>query len=140
VRDADGRRRSACPEHGRCATVYVTASRAALWAVRCRVGDRFQDLIYMIQKCGFSRTLTRTIVAATFRNHIYCWQYRDRPVPDAKSLSIRSSANSSSAPLRLTCRHEATMCYLPGIETPEKECWYINMGAVDRAFFTTEAM
>jgi len=32
------------------------------------------------------------------------------------------------------------MCFLPGIETPEKECWYINMGAVDRAFFTTEAM
>jgi hypothetical protein len=32
------------------------------------------------------------------------------------------------------------MCYLPGHETAEKECWYINMGAVDRAFFTTEAM
>jgi hypothetical protein len=30
--------------------------------------------------------------------------------------------------------------YLPGIETPERECWYINMGAVDKAFFTTQAM
>jgi hypothetical protein len=27
-----------------------------------------------------------------------------------------------------------------GLETPERECWYINMGAVDKAFFTTEAM
>ena len=35
---------------------------------------------------------------------------------------------------------QATMCYLPGIETPERECWYINMGAVDREFFTTQAM
>ena len=34
----------------------------------------------------------------------------------------------------------ATMCYLPGMETPERECWYINMGAVDRSFFTTDAM
>jgi hypothetical protein len=33
-----------------------------------------------------------------------------------------------------------TMCYLPGMETPERECWYINMGAVDKSFFTQEAM
>ena len=35
---------------------------------------------------------------------------------------------------------QATMCYLPGMETPERECWYINMGAVDRNFFTVDAM
>jgi hypothetical protein len=34
----------------------------------------------------------------------------------------------------------ATWCYLPGIDTPERECWYINMGAVDRSFFTTDAL
>jgi hypothetical protein len=34
----------------------------------------------------------------------------------------------------------ATMCYLPGQNTPERECWYINMGAVDKDFFTTQAM
>ena len=34
----------------------------------------------------------------------------------------------------------AAMCYLPGRNTPEKECWYINMGAVGRDFFTTTAM
>jgi len=34
----------------------------------------------------------------------------------------------------------ATMCYLPGQNTPERECWYINMGAVDKDFFTTESM
>ncbi len=34
----------------------------------------------------------------------------------------------------------ATMCYLPGRETPEHECWYINMGAVDKTNFTTDAM
>jgi len=32
------------------------------------------------------------------------------------------------------------MCYLPSRNTPEKECWYINMGAVDRSFFDPDAM
>ncbi len=34
----------------------------------------------------------------------------------------------------------STMCYLPGVETPERECWYINMGAVSKDFFTTDTM
>ena len=34
----------------------------------------------------------------------------------------------------------ATMCYLPDRNSPERETWYINMGAVDREFFTTNAM
>ncbi|HEY9158606.1 hypothetical protein [Candidatus Binatus sp.] len=29
---------------------------------------------------------------------------------------------------------------LPGQNTPERECWCINMGAVDKDFFTTHAM
>jgi hypothetical protein len=34
----------------------------------------------------------------------------------------------------------ATVAYHPGYDVPEKECWYINMGAVDRAFFDPDAM
>ena len=37
-------------------------------------------------------------------------------------------------------RNQRPECYLPGMETPERECWYINMGAVDRNDFTTDAM
>ena len=67
--------------------------------------------------------------------------YRDRPVPDAKvaiypfKRSFVVGAVSTDVQSGL-----ATMCYLPGIETPERECWYINMGAVDKDFFTTDAM
>ena len=32
------------------------------------------------------------------------------------------------------------MCYPPGQNTPERECWYINMGAVDKDFCTVKAM
>jgi len=76
-----------------------------------------------------------------FRAHIYWLATRDRPVPDAKvaiypfKRSFVVGAVSTDVQSGL-----ATMCYLPGMETPERECWYINMGAVDRSFFTTENM
>jgi hypothetical protein len=76
-----------------------------------------------------------------FRNHIYWLATRDRPVPDAKvaiypfkrSFVVGSVSTDVQSGL-------ATMCYLPGMETPERECWYINMGAVDKTSFTTDAM
>ncbi len=76
-----------------------------------------------------------------FRSHIYWLATRDRPVPDAKvaiypfKRSFVVGAVSTDVQSGL-----ATMCYLPGIETPERECWYINMGAVDKNFFTTDSM
>jgi hypothetical protein len=76
-----------------------------------------------------------------WRTHIYWLAYRDRPVPDARvaiypfkrefvvgAASIDTQGNFS------------TMCYLPGQNTPERECWYINMGAIDKSFFTVKAM
>ena len=76
-----------------------------------------------------------------FRNHIYFLATRDRPVPDAhvaiypfKRLFVVSAVSTDVQ------SGQATMCYLPGIETPECECWYINMGAVDKSFFTTDAL
>jgi hypothetical protein len=74
-------------------------------------------------------------------NHIFWLAYRDRPVPDAKvaiypfKRSFVVGALSTDLQTGL-----GTMCYLPGIETPERECWYINMGAVDRDFFTTDSL
>ena len=76
-----------------------------------------------------------------WRAHIYWLAYRDRPVPDARvaiypfkrefvvgAASIDMQANFSS------------MCYLPGQHTPERECWYVNMGAVDKDFCTVKSM
>ncbi len=76
-----------------------------------------------------------------FRNHIYWLANRDRPVPDAKvaiypfKRSFVVGAVSTDIQSGL-----ASMCYLPGRDTQERECWYINMGAVDKEFFTTQAM
>jgi len=76
-----------------------------------------------------------------WQDHIYWLTYRDRPVPDARvaiypfkrSFVVGAAATDVQTGM-------SAMCYLPSRHTPEKECWYINMGAVDREFFTTQAM
>jgi hypothetical protein len=76
-----------------------------------------------------------------WQNNVYWLTYRDRPVPDAKVaiypfkrefVVAASGVNIQTA--------ESDVCFLPSQDTPERECWYINMGAVDRQFFTTQAM
>jgi hypothetical protein len=76
-----------------------------------------------------------------WKTQIYLSTYRDRPVPEAKvaiypfEREFVLAASSVDVQTGLV-----TTCYLPSPDTPERECWYINMGAVDRNFFTTEAM
>ena len=76
-----------------------------------------------------------------WQSFVYFLAYRDRPVPDARIAiypfkrafvvgAVATDEQSSSA----------TMCYLPSPKAPERECWYISMGAVDKDFFTTEAL
>jgi hypothetical protein len=76
-----------------------------------------------------------------WKTQIYDSTYRDRPVPDAKVAIYPFEREfilaSSSVDVQTG---QVTTCYLPGPDTPERECWYINMGAVDKDFCTTEAM
>jgi len=101
-----------------------------------------RTLVYMDSEMWFEPYIdTYDRQGALWTNHIYYLTNRDRPVPDAKvaiypfKRSFVVGAVSTDMQSGL-----ATMCYLPGIETPERECWYINMGAVDRDFFTTNTM
>ena len=76
-----------------------------------------------------------------WKNQIYLSTYRDRPVPEAKVAIYPFEREFVLASSSVDVQSgQATTCYLPGPETPERECWYINMGAVDRDFFTTDAM
>jgi hypothetical protein len=74
-------------------------------------------------------------------NHIWWMTYRDRPVPDAQVAIYPFKREFEVGAVSTDVQSGfATMCYLPGLNTPERECWYINMGAVDRQFFTTQSM
>ena len=76
-----------------------------------------------------------------WKTQIYLNTYRDRPVPDAKIAIYPFKREFIVAASSIDVQSGiSTTCYLPGFDTPERECWYINMGAVDKSFFTTEAL
>jgi Protein of unknown function (DUF1329) len=76
-----------------------------------------------------------------WKTQIYLNTYRDRPVPDAKIAIYPFKREFIVAASSIDLQSGiSTTCYLPGFDTPERECWYINMGAVDKSFFTTEAL
>jgi len=130
---------SACPEAWEMRHLYVveaTPDRSKVNALDSRT------VIYLDSEMWFEPYIdTYDRSGRLFRSHIYWLATRDRPVPDAKvaiypfKRSFVVGAVSTDVQSGL-----ATMCYLPGMETPERECWYINMGAVDKSFFTTDAM
>src|SRR5580692_4164709 len=132
---------SACPERWQMRHMYIVTAEPRRNVNNAEAIDS-KTVIYMDSEMWFEPYVdTYDRRGEIFRNHIYWLAYRDRPVPDAKVaiypfkrefvVGVASTDVQSAS---------ATMCYLPGIETPERECWYINMGAVDKAFFTTEAM
>ncbi|HUA35856.1 MAG TPA: DUF1329 domain-containing protein [Candidatus Binataceae bacterium] len=130
---------SACPEAWEMRHMYIVQAlpdRSRINALDSRT------VIYMDSEMWFEPYIdTYDRSGNLFRSHIYWLATRDRPVPDAKvaiypfKRSFVVGAVSTDVQSGL-----ATMCYLPGRETPERECWYINMGAVDKSFFTTDAM
>jgi hypothetical protein len=76
-----------------------------------------------------------------WHTQIYDSTYRDRPVPDAKVAIYPFEREFILAASSVDVQTgQVTTCYLPGPDTPERECWYINMGAVDRDFCSIEAM
>jgi hypothetical protein len=130
---------SACPENWEMRHMYVVEAmprHAKINALDSRT------VVYMDSEVWFEPYIdTYDRSGQLWRSHIYWLAYRDRPVPDAKvAIYPFKRAFVVGAVSTDVQSGEATMCYLPGRETPERECWYINMGAVDKSFFTTDAM
>jgi len=76
-----------------------------------------------------------------FITYLSWMKYADRPVPDARIAiyPFKREFQTGSSSLNVQSGL-ATVCYHPGYNVPEKECWYINMGAVDKQFFTIDNM
>ena len=130
---------SACPEDYEMRHMYVVEAMPR-WSKINALDSR--TVVYMDSEVWFEPYIdTYDRQGQLFRTHIYWLANRDRPVPDAK-VAIYPFKRSFVVGAVSTDVQEgqATMCYLPGIDTPERECWYINMGAVDKSFFTTDAM
>jgi Protein of unknown function (DUF1329) len=131
---------SACPEAWEMRHMYVVEATPDRKRAPQALDSR--TIIYIDAEAWFEPyTDTYDQSGQLWRNHIYWLTYRDRPVPDAKvaiyPFKRQFVVGASSTDVQTGV---ATMCYLPGRRTPERECWYINMGAVDRNFFTTQAL
>jgi hypothetical protein len=133
---------SACPENWEMRHLYVVEAMPRRERAMAAGALDSRTLEYVDAEMWFNPYIdTYDRTGRLWRNHVYWVAYRDRPVPDAKvaiypfprlfvvgarSLDVQASY--------------ASMCYLPGQDLPERECWYINMGAVDKEFCTVHAM
>jgi hypothetical protein len=133
---------SACPEAWEMRHVYVVSA-----APRRETGQAgnvldAQTVVYLDSEVWFEPYVDAyDQKGQLWRTNIFWAAYRDRPVPDARVAIYPFKREFIVGSARYDVQSGfATMCYLPGQHTPERECWYINMGAVDKDFFTTKAM
>ncbi len=76
-----------------------------------------------------------------FINYTSWLKYADRVSPQSRvaiypfKRLFQTGSSSTDVQSGLS-----TVAYHPGYDVPEKECWYINMGAVDRSMFNPEAV
>ncbi|MGH7813437.1 MAG: DUF1329 domain-containing protein [Candidatus Binataceae bacterium] len=67
--------------------------------------------------------------------------YRDRPVPDAQIAIYPYQRIFQLALVDEDVQSGySSVVYMPGPHSPERECWYIDMGVVDNQFFSLRAM
>jgi Protein of unknown function (DUF1329) len=133
---------SACPEEWEMRHVYIVeATPRRSMAQAGNVLDK-DSIVYLDSEMWFEPYVDGyDQKGQLWRSNIFWAAYRDRPVPDAKVAIYPFKREFIVGSDRVDVQSGlAEMCYLPGQHTPERECWYINMGAVDKSFFTTEAM
>jgi hypothetical protein len=131
---------SACPEAWESRHLYTVEAIPRPTVLSQALQSR--SVIYIDSEIWFAPYVdTYDRDGQLFQNTVFWLAYRDRTVPEARVAIYPFRrlfvVGASRTDLQTGF---ATMCYLPGIETPERECWYINMGAVARDFFTTQAM
>ena len=133
---------SACPENWEMRHMYVVEATPRRDIGQASGALDKRAVVYLDGEVWFQPYVdTYDQRGQLWRNHIYWLAYRDRPVPDARVAiyPFKREFVVGAASIDVESAY-ASMCYLPGQHTPERECWYINMGAVDKQFFTTDAM
>ena len=133
---------SACPEAWEMRHMYILEATPRRQLGQATEALDSKTIIYSDSEVAFPPYIdTYDRSGQLFRAHIYWLANRDRPVPDARVAIYPFKREFVVGAVSTDVQSgQASMCYLPGIETPERECWYINMGEVDKDFFTTQAM
>jgi len=131
---------SACPERWELRRMYVVEGLAR----RDRVPEELFGRHVMYVDAEMSCIMYQDFYdrgGELWKNYISWMAYRDRAVPGARvAIYPFKRVFQAGASIDDLTGGFATMCYLPGQDTAEREAWYINMGAVDKDFFTVEAL
>jgi hypothetical protein len=131
---------SACPEAWEMRHMYIVEADPRREVIAQALQSK--TLVYMDSEMWYEPYIDEyDQKGQLWLNHVWWTTYRDRPVPDARVAIYPFKREFEVGAVSTDVQSGfATMCYLPGLQTPERECWYINMGAVDKSFFTTDAM
>jgi len=132
---------TACPEAWEMRHMYIVEATPRRTYNNAGALDKSTE-IYLDSEVWFEPYIdTYDQKGHLWRTHIYWLTFRDRPVPDARVAiyPFKREFIVGSAAID-TQGNFSTMCYLPGQHTPERECWYLNMGAVDKDFCTVKSM
>jgi uncharacterized protein DUF1329 len=134
---ADGGR-TICPEHWEMRHLYAIEADA-------KPGNNFsipKRILYIDSEGWFITASDQYDRAGQLWKTIVAFNtYRDRPVPDAR-VAIYPYKRIFQLGLvdeDLTTR-ASSVAYMPGPTAPDRECWYIDMGVVNNAFFVPQAM
>jgi Protein of unknown function (DUF1329) len=133
---------SACPENWEMRHMYIVEATPRREIGQAPDALEERSIVYLDAEVWFDPYVdTYDQRGALFRAHVFWLTYRDRPVPDAR-VAIYPFRREFVVAVNAVDTQSgfATVCYLPGQHTPERECWYINMGAVDKQFCTVQAM
>jgi hypothetical protein len=130
--------RSLCPEDWEMRHLYVveaTAKSGTNFSISKRTLYIDSEGWFITASDQYDRQggLWKTIVAYN--------TYRDRPVPDAKVAvyPYKRIFQLGLVDEDLTTQ-QSSIAFMPGPTAPDRECWYIDMGVVDNAFFTPQAL
>src|SRR5208337_4253233 len=129
-----------CPSNWEMRRLYVVEGRARSERLP---GDLYgRHVIYIDSEADFGMYQDMyDRQGQLFVNYTSWMKYADRPVDGARiaiyPFKREFQTGSSSTNVQTGF---STVCYHPGYNVPEKECWYINMGAVDKQFFDTQSM
>ncbi len=131
---------SACPENWEMRHIYIVEASPDRKQLPEWLGSK--SIVYMDSEMWFAPYIDAyDRKDQLFQAFIYWLAYRDRPVPDARVAIYPYKREFMVGELAIDVyAGEHEMCYLPGLGTPERECWYINMGAVDKKFFDPDSM
>jgi hypothetical protein len=131
---------SICPENWEIRHLYVV--EATPNDIKASQALHSKTIVFVDSEMWFNPYVDIYDRAGRLWNSTIYWlTCRDRPVPDAKVAIYPFEREFVVAAGRTDMQSNySEVCYLPGHETPERECWYINMGAVDRQFFTVDAL